>query len=193
MTLIVAAAEITGGNVLSFNTFPTYPFSLNFVITFHVEGQVAGKIAYRVRKRDDVIHQTVPAPFEAREPEGQKLLTHPDSIQVAFPSQGSYLLDITFDDSLLHSLPFSVFDSSQRTDLEREIVYYLKRKRGPRSVQDITRGVYNPRVLNKANFGEVSGRVYFALLRMKEVLNTDPAQHGTLAEKMQRSRWKLKD
>ncbi len=120
------------------------------------------------------------------------MLTHEDHIELVFPSQGSYLLDILFDGSVLHSLPFSVFDSSKRSELEREIIYYLKRQRKERSVQEITRGVYNPKILNKANMGEISGRVYFALLRMKEVINVKPLEQGTLNEKMKASRWKLK-
>src|SRR5512146_1626403 len=148
MELVVASAEFKQGNVLSFNAFPSYPYSLEFVITFHIEGEVNGNIAYRVRKREEVIYETEPAPFHVPAMEGQKMFPFADSIQVAFPSQGSYLLDILFDGSLLHSLPFSVFDNRQRTDLEREIIYYLKRQRKERSVQEITRGVYNPKILN---------------------------------------------
>ncbi len=193
MELVVASVEFTDGDVLSFKGFPTCPRSLSFTITFHVEGEIKGKIAYRVRKREEVIHETGPILFDVPEVEGRNVLTHSASIEVAFPSQGSYLLDILFDDSLLHSTPFSVFDRSKRTDLEQEIIYYLNRKHGARTVQEITRGVYNPEILNKANMGEISGRVYFALLRMKEVVNTDSMQDGTLVEKMNRSRWKLRE
>jgi hypothetical protein len=192
MELVVASAELKGGNVLSFNLFPSYPFPLGFVITFHVEGEVRGNIAYRVRKREAVIHQTEATPFHVPAVEGQKTFSLAGSIEVVFPSQGSYLLDIVFDDGLLHSLPFSVFDNSQRTDLEKEIIYYLERKRGAKSVEDITRGVYNPRILDRANIGEAKGKVYFALLRMKEVVNTNPTDQGSLQEKMNASRWQLK-
>ncbi len=192
MELVVASAELKEGNVLSFNAFPTYPYSLGFVITFHVEGEVSGKIAYRARKREEVIVETEPAPFHVPAREGQKMFTYEDSMQLGFPSQGSYLLDVVFNEAVLHSLPFSVFDNSQRTDLEREILYYLKRQRKERSVQEITRGVYNPKILNKSNMGEVSGKVYFALLRMMEVINLHPVDQGTLQEKMKASRWKLK-
>ena len=192
MELVVASVEFNEGNVLSFNFFPSYPYSLEFVITFHVEGEVNGNIAYRVRKREEVIYETEPAPFHLPAMEGQKMFPFADSIELVFPSQGSYLLDILFNESVLHSLPFSVFDNSQRSDLEREIIYFLKRKRGERSVQEITRGVYNPKILNKANIGEISGKVYFALLRMKEVINLNPLDQGTLQEKLNASRWMLK-
>ncbi len=192
MELVVASAELKDGNVLSFNSFPTYPYALSFSITFHMAGDFEGQIAYRVRKWEEVIFQTEPVPLHIREVEGQRLFTHADRIQLSFPSQGSYVLDILVDQSVLHTLEFAVYDSSKRTDLEREIFYYLKGKRGAKSVQEITRGVYNPRLLNKANFAEISGRVYFALLRMKEMTNMDPVQEGSLAEKMNRSRWKLK-
>ncbi len=193
MELVLASAEFLDGNVLSFKAFPTYPHVLRFSIAFHVAGEIKGEIAYRVRKWEDVIYQTKPMPLHIPEVEGQKMFTHLDSVELVFPSQGSYLLDIIFDEAVIHSLPFSVFDSSKRTDLEREIIYYLKAKRGARSVQEITRGVYNPSILNKANVAEVSGRVYFALLRMKEVVNTNPTEHGSLVEKMNHSRWKLKE
>ena len=192
MELVVASAEFTDGNVLSFKAFPTYQYSLRISVTFHVVSEIEGEIAYRVRKRDDVICQTHPMPFRAQEAEGQRMLTHAGSIGVAFPGEGSYLLDILFNDSVLHSLPLSVFDSSKRSDLEREIVYYLKRKGGARSIQEITRGVFNPRLLNKANMLEFSTKVYYALLRMSEVANTVPLQQGTLEDKMKASRWKLK-
>ncbi len=193
MDLVVASAEFTDGNVLSFKAFPTYPYSLKFSIAFHVLGEVRGEIAYRVRKWEEVIYQTKPAPLHIPAAEGQKMFTHADSIELVFPSQGSYLLDIIFDEAVLHSLAFSVFDSSKRTDLEREILYYLKAKRGPRSVQEITRGVFNPKLLNKANMPEISAKVYFALLRMSEVINMSPTQQGSLAERMDRSRWRLKE
>ncbi len=192
MELVVASAELKEGNVLSFGTFPSYPYSLSLVITFHVEGEVSGKIAYRARKREEVIYQTEAAPFHVIAMEGRQMFTYADSFQLVFPSQGSYLIDILFDESVLHSLPLSVFDKSKRSELEREIIYYLERKRGERSVQEITRGVYNPKLLNKANMGELSGKVYFALLRMKEVTNLHPLDQGNLEEKMKASRWKLK-
>src|SRR5512142_1779717 len=103
MELVVASAEFKEGNVLSFNTFPTYPYPLSFVITFHVEGEIDGKIAYRTRKREEVICETEPAPFRVPSAEGRKMLTHADLIACVFPSQGSYALDILFDGSLLHS------------------------------------------------------------------------------------------
>ncbi len=192
MDLVVASAELADGNVLSFKAFPTYPYSLRFSIAFHVLGEVTGEIAYRVRKWEEVIYQSEPTPLHIPQVEGQKMFTHVDSIELVFPSQGSYLLDIIVDGAVLHSLAFSVFDSSNRTDLEREIIYYLKSKRGPRSVKEITRGVYNPKLLNKANVAEVTAKVYFALLRMSEVINMSPTQQGSLAERMDRSRWQLK-
>lgn len=193
MTAVIASAQLLDGNVLSFRAFPTLPYLLSFTITFHIEGDMGGEIAYRVRKWDDVIHQTDPIPFRIEDTEGEKLLTYADRIEVAFPSQGSYLLDILVDGSVLYSVRFSVFDNSKRTELEREIIYYLKAKRGARSVQEITKGVFNPKILNKANMGEMSGRVYFALLRMKEVMNLNPQSQGSLEDGMKRSRWQLKD
>ncbi len=193
MALIVASAEFPGGNVLSFKAFPTHAHLLSFTITFHSAGEAKGEIAYRVRKWGDVIRQTDPKPFRVSEAVGQKLITQADSVEVAFPSQGAYVLDILFDGSVVHSLPFSVFDNSQRTDLEREIIYYLKAKRGARSVQEITRGVFNPKILNKANIAEVSAKVYFALLRMKEVTNVHPAQQESLEDGMKHSRWQLRE
>ncbi len=193
MTLVVASAELSGGNVLTFKAFPTHAHMLSFVITFHVAEDVEGQIAYRVRKWGDVIQQTDPVSFHPPNAMSQKLFTHSDSIEVVFPGQGAYLLDILFDGSLLHSIPFSVFDNSQRTDLEREIIYYLKAKHGARSVQEITRGVFNPKILNKANSREASAKIYFALLRMKEVTNIHPAQHESLEDGLKHSRWQLKD
>ena len=195
MTLVVASGEFPEGNVLSFSAFPTAPYLLNFVITFHVEGEVNGSISYRVRKWEEMISQTEPAPFSLPDPVSLQQLSHADSIWVAFPRQGSYSLDVLFDGALLHSFPFSVFDSSERAPLEREIVYYLKAKakRGPKTVQEITRGIFNPSLLNKTNTREFYAKVYFALLRMKDVVNTNALQQGTLEEKMNSSKWKLKD
>ncbi len=192
MELVIASAELKEGNVLSFKTFPSPPCLLGFALTFHVVDDVGAQLTYRVRKWQDVIYQSEPVPVDARHAEDRTLYTHSDSIEVVFPSQGNYLLDILSGDALLYSVPFSVFDSSKRSDLEREIIYYLREKRGERSVQDITRGVYNPSLLNKANFAEISGKVYFALLRMREVTNTNPVESGSLAEKMNSSRWKLR-
>ncbi len=193
MTLVVASAELSGGNVLSFKVFPTQPYPLGFTITFHVEGEVNGEIGYAVRKWGDVICQTDPIPFHLPYAEGRRLFSHTDHIDVTFPGQGSYALDIFFDGSLVHSLPFSVFDNSRRADIEREIIYYLKAKRGAKSVTEITRGVFNPSLLNKANIREMSAKVYFALLRMKEVTNVNPVQQGSLEDNMDRSRWQLKE
>ena len=193
MTLVVASAEFSEGNILSFKAFPTQPYPLSFTISFHVAGEVKGGISYRVRKWEDVIFQAGPLPLTLPKVEGQRLFTHADSLDIVFPGQGSYQLDIYFDEALIYTLPFSVYDSSKRADLEREIIYYLKSKRGARSVQEITRGVFNPRVVNKANMRELSGKVYFALLRMKEVTNIDPGQQGSLQDNMNRSRWQLKD
>src|SRR5512135_3620135 len=103
MTLVVASGEFPEGNVLSFNAFPTYPYLLNFVITFHVEGEVNGKIAYRARKREEVVYETKPAPFHVPAMERRKIFIHADRIELVFPSQGSYLLDVLFDESVLHS------------------------------------------------------------------------------------------
>ncbi len=193
MTLVVASAEISGGNVLSFNIFPTQPHPLSFTITFHVEGEVNGEIAYAARKWGDVICQTDPMPLQLPYTDGRRQFSHTDHIDVAFPGQGPYVLDIFVDGSLVHSLPFSVFDNSRRADIEREIIYYLKAKRGARSVLEITRGVFNPAMLNKANIREMSGKVYFALLRMKEVTNVKPVQQGSLEDRMDHSRWQLKE
>jgi hypothetical protein len=193
MTLVVASVEFPGGNVLNFRAFPSPPYVLEFVINFHGAGEVSGEIAYRVRKRDDVIYQTRPRPFSHPGIEGEKLFQHNDRIELAFPSQGAYHLDLLFDGALLHSFAFSVFDNSSRADLEREILFYLRRKRGTRSVLEITRGVFNPSLLNKANIREISGQVYFALLRMSEVTNTNPLPQGTLEDKLNGSRWKLKE
>ncbi len=192
MELVIASVKLKDGNVLSFKTFPTPPFLLGFSLTFHVVGDVQAELAYRVRKWENVICQSEPVSIHVQEADDPRLMTRTDSLEVVFPSQGNYLLDILSGEALLYSLPFSVFDSTKRSDLEREIVYYLREKRGERSVQDITRGVYNPSLLNKANFAEMSGKVYFALLRMREVTNTNPLEYGTLAEKMNTSRWKLK-
>ena len=191
--LVVASGEFSGGNTLSFKGFPTPPHPLGFVITFHIQGEVSGQISYRVRKWDRVIYETEPVPFSVPVTESGKQFKHADGIKVVFPSQGSYQLDVLFDGALLHSLPFSVFDSSHREDLEKEIIYYLRSKRGVKSVQEITRGVFNPRMLNKANMLEFSTRVYFVLLRMKEVANVDASPQGALEDKMNSSRWKLKD
>jgi hypothetical protein len=193
MTLVVASGEFTAGNVLSFSAFPTAPYLLDFVITFHVEGPVSGEISYRVRKWEEVISQTEPRPFSLPDPASVQQLRHADRIWVAFPGQGSYSLDLLFDGALLHSFPLSVFNSSDRGPLEREIVYYLKAKRGAKTVQEVTRGVYNPKLLNKTNIREFNARVYFALLRMKEVTNVNAVQQGTLEEKMNSSKWKLKE
>lgn len=193
MTLVVASGEFLEGNVLSFSAFPTAPYLLNFVITFHVEGQVNGSISYRVRKWEEVISQTEPAPLSLPDPGSLQQLRRADSIWVTFPGQGSYSLDLLFDGALLHSFPFSVFNSSERAPLEREIIYYLKNKRGPRTVQEIARGVYNPSLLTRTNAREFYTKVYFALLRMKEVTNINAVQQGTLEEKMNSSKWKLKN
>jgi len=193
MTLVVAWGEFSGGNILSFKAFPTPPHVLNFVITFHIAGEVKGEISYRVRKWEDVIYQTEPIPFSLPDMEGGKQFKHADSIELVFPSQGYYHLDFLFDGDLLYSFPFSVFDGSTRADLEREIVYYLKSERRVRSVEEITRGVFNPKMLNKANIREFSAKVYFVLLRMSQVTNTNPLQQGTLEEKMNGSRWNLKE
>ncbi len=192
MELVIASVELKEGNVLSFKTFPSPPCLLGFALTFHAVGDVSAELTYRVRKWQDVIYQGEPVPVHPRQAEDQKLSTHADSIEVVFPGQGNYLLDILSGDSLLYSLPLSVFDSTKRSDLEREIIYYLRDKRGERTVQEITRGVYNPTLLNKANFAEISGKVYFALLRMREVVNTNPVDRGSLADKMNSSRWKLR-
>ncbi len=193
--LVVASGEISGGNILSFKAFPTQPHLLNFVITFHIAGEVKGEISYRVRKWEDVIYQTEPTLFSLPDTESGKQFKHADSIELVFPSQGYYHLDFLFDGALLQSFPFSVFDSSNRADLEREIIYYLKAKakRGAKSVQEITRGVYNPKLLNRANIREFSAKIYFVLLRMKEVANINAEQQGTLEDKMNGSRWKLKE
>ncbi len=192
MELVIASVELKDGNVLSFKNFPTPPFLLGFALTFHVVGDVQAELAYRVRKWENVICQGEPVSIHVQQADDSRLMTRADSLEVVFPSQGNYRLDILSGEALLYSLPFSVFDSSKRSDLEREIVYYLRKKRGERSVQEITRGVYNPSLLNKANFAEMSGKVYFALLRMTEVTNTNPVEYGSLAEKMNGSRWKLK-
>ena len=192
MTLVIASAEISGGSILSFKVFPTQPHLLNFVISFHRAGEFKGEISYRVKKWEDVIYQSEPSPLSLPGDESGEPLKHADSISVVFPSQGNYHLDILIDGALLQSLPFSVFDSSNRTALEKEILYYLKSKRGTKSVEEITRGVFNPRVVNRANFRELSAKVYFALLRMSEVVNTEAAQQGSLEAKLKTSRWKLK-
>jgi hypothetical protein len=193
--LIVASGEFLEGNVLSFGFFPTPPHSLNFVFTFHIVGEVKGEISYCVRKRDELIYQTEPIPFSIPATENGKLFKHTDSFELTFPSQGNYYLDFLFDGALLYSLSFSVFDSSGRVDLEREIISYLKAKakHKAKSVQEITRGVFNPKLLNRMNIREFTTKVYFALLRMKEVTNTDPTHQGTLEDKMEASHWKLRE
>ncbi len=152
MELVIASVELKDGNVLSFKTFPTPPFLLGFSLTFHVVGDVQAELAYRVRKWENVICQGEHVSIHVQQADDSKLMTRADSLEVVFPSQGNYRLDILSGEALLYSLPFSVFDSSKRSDLERELVYYLREKRGERSVQEITRGVYNPSLLNKANF-----------------------------------------
>lgn len=193
MALVVASGEFPGGDILTFKAFPTHPYALGFVITLHVEGEVKGEVSYRVRKREEVIYETEPRAFQLPDEGAWRQIRHADSIQVGFPSQGSYELDFVFDGAVLHSLPFSVFDKSNRTDLEREIIYYLKAKRGPRTVEQITRGVINPRLLNKANIREYYGKIYFALLRMGEVVNVGAQEAVTLEKKMSDSRWQLRE
>jgi hypothetical protein len=78
------------------------------------------------------------------------------------------------------------------TTLEQEILYFLNSRKRAASVEEITRGVYNPKLVNKANLRELSSKVYFALLSMKGVTNTNPLQQGTLEDKMNGSRWTLK-
>ena len=192
MRPVIASGEFSGGNVLSFKTFPTQPHALDFVITFYAAGEVKGQISYRVRKWQDVIYQTQQSPFSLPEAEGGQQFEYADSVELVFPGQGTYYLDVLFDGALLQSFPFSVFDGSNRAALEREILYYLKTKRGPKSVEEITRGVFNPELVSKANLRELSGNVYFALLRMGEVVNVNAAQGGNLEAKLKSSRWKLK-
>jgi hypothetical protein len=82
---------------------------------------------------------------------------------------------------------------SAMTTLEKEIFYYLQSRKRAVSVEEITRGVFNPKVINKANLRELSSKVYFALLSMKGVTNINPLQQGSLEDKMNGSRWMLKE
>jgi hypothetical protein len=192
MRPVIASSEISGGNVLSFRAFPTRAYTLNFLLTFYGADAVDGQISYRVRKWEDVIYQTQPEPFSLPEAGSETHYNFSDSVDLIFPTQGQYHLDILFDGDLLHTLSFSVFDSGNRSALETEIIFFLKKKRGAQSVEQITRGVYNPKLVNKANFRELSGTVYFALLRMGEVVNVNAAQEDSLEAKLRSSRWKLK-
>ena len=192
MALVIASGEISGGNVLSFTAFPTAPYLLSFVISFHRTGDIKGEISYRVRKWEEVIHQTEPTSLNFADTEGGRQFKYADSVELVLPSQGSYQLDILVDNALLLSLPFSVFDKSDRSPLEAEIVYYLRAKGGAKAVDDIVRGVFNPDMVNKANIRELSAKVYFALLRMSEVTNIHAEQQGNLEAKLISSRWKLK-
>jgi hypothetical protein len=76
--------------------------------------------------------------------------------------------------------------------IQNHIIGYLREHRGS-SVEAIVFGVYSAKVVNKANLWRLSAQIDSVLPGTSEAINISPLPKASLEDRINASRWKLKE